>query len=204
MKIVYTKTVRNWPTNKPPCDARKWSQFKPNKLRGATARVIEEVKRFSHGYDHWRTTKLTFYCKADLNQDGTFSDNSNIYADPRVVVCFDLDGVDYTIPCDAFVTSAWNLCAIAKTIEGLRANERYGVLTLKQMMEGVAELPQVSSALRPSWWTVLDIDRNAKRADIEAQYRKLVGKRHPDAGGTDTEWHELQEAIRTAREVCVE
>lgn len=203
MKIHYKVKVV-WPSSKgvTPPFVRKFGTFGEKSLRGACARVIEQVSKFTPARAVERTKSLTFYVKAELNKDGGYSGLSNITQDPRVVVKFDLDGVDYTIPCDAFSSSPQNLCAIAKTIEGLRANERYGVMTLKQMMEGVAELPQVSSATRPIWFDVLGVDRMCSLREAETAYRKLAVSRHPDAGGTHTEWLELQEAITTARQVC--
>lgn len=202
MKVSHFVSVRNWPASKPTTKNRKTSQFVPNRIPGAAKRVEDEVKNFSicTKSEEWRTKELKIYCKGEKNENGRFKD-TNVLLDPKVVVCFDLDGVDYLIPCDAFESSAMNLCAIAETIRALRANERYGVLTIKQMMEGVAELPMVSSAERPAWWNVLNVDRNASLDEINASYRKLAAVRHRDLGGTDTEWHELQEAIKTAREV---
>lgn len=202
MKVIHRVTVP-WPPSKELTKFRKSGQFKEQTIANAAHRVFIEVASFTKSGQKERTCKLTICAnQKELNQDKTFRGGLTNWNAPQVVVTFDLDGVDYTIPCDAFTSAAQNLCAIAETIKGLRANERYGVLTMKQMMEGVSALPQVSSAERTPWFEVLGVDRLCSLEEATSAYRKLATVRHPNAGGKDQEWYELQEAWETAKQVC--
>lgn len=202
MKVIHQAKVV-WPKSKPKTTYRKTGRFAAGDIAKAAKRVESEVSSFTKDGHNWRTKKLTISAYQDrFNSDGRFTAGYTNTNDPRVVVSFDLDRVQYVIPCDAFTQAEQNLCAIAETIKGLRANERYGVLTIKQMMEGIAELPQISSATRPIWFDVLNVDRMCSLAEAETAYKSLVKSRHPDVGGTDQEWYDLQEAIATTRQVC--
>ena len=199
MKIFYN-TMVNWPNWKEHTKSRRSGQFESGDIAKSVKRIVDEVNKFSRYASRTKALEISVWTNK-TNKDGSFSGGYDNGQAPEVVVKFDLDGTDYVIPCDVFTYASQNLCAIAKTIEGLRANERYGVMTMKQMMAGVAELPRVSSAARKAWWEVFDIVRNSSKTHIEARYRELAKFRHPNAGGTDQEWHELQEAYEIAKQV---
>jgi hypothetical protein len=204
MRVFHEPSV-NWPPSKPETawQARKDGQFQVTGLAQAAERVENQVSMFTKkGRNHvWRTTDLWIYAGGLLTKQGRFLNNQKASIDPRVVVEFDLDGKPYSIACDRYTSAAQNLCAIAAVIEGFRTNERHDVLTIHQLMQSVSALPATSSAKVRGWWEVLALPRNAPREDIETKYKELARVRHPDAGGNDQEWHELQEAIKTARQV---
>lgn len=200
MRVFHEPQVQ-WPTSKPeiaPSD-RLPGRFTISGLAAAAERVSDQVEKFSKNI--WRTTELWIFAAAEVGKQGRFLNNQKVSIDPRVVVEFDLDGQPYSIACDRYSSAAQNLCAIAAVIEGFRTNERHDVLTIHQLMQSVSALPATSSAKVRGWWEVLALPRNAPREDIETKYKELARVRHPDAGGSDQEWHELQEAIQTARQV---
>lgn len=43
---------------------------------------------------------------------------------------------------------------------------------------------------------MLGVERDADEDDIRRAYRREAQSRHPDKGGTQAEWHELQAAYR--------
>jgi hypothetical protein len=59
------------------------------------------------------------------------------------------------------------------------------------------------SALSPHWWVVLGVNPRATLADVEARYRQLVKRRHPDAGGSHDEMIRLTEAMAEATSALV-
>lgn len=196
---VYHETQLPWPPQKPWTQSRKPGKFQSN-IPDSIQRVETQVAMFSPG-NEWRTKELWIYLDGgQLGAKGRFLANKYPLS-PAVVVTFDLDDVPYTIAVDAYQTADQNLCAIAATIEGLRANERHGVLTMREMLQTFEALPQRSTAKRKGWWEVLGINKDSSIESIEAQYRTLLKSRHPDAGGTQQEFMDLQEAITTAREV---
>lgn len=74
----------------------------------------------------------------------------------------------------------------------------------------IAALTAPSAALAPSeclhscdWWTVLELpSRAATRRDVDAAYRRLALKHHPDAAGTRGAWDDLVAAYETAKLEC--
>ncbi|MBS1702876.1 MAG: hypothetical protein JST12_14525 [Armatimonadetes bacterium] len=200
MKVFHENQLP-WPPGRPLTDMRKPGRFQDS-LDGALRRVEMEVSAFTEKGLIWRTRELTVYLDdVQIGVKGRFL-SGRPPINPAVVVSFDLDDVPYTFAVDTYLTAIQNLCAIAATIKGLRDQERHGVLTMKQMLQSVEALPQISSASRKGWWEVLDLRRDSSRDSVEAKYRELLRSRHPDHGGTQQEFMELQEAIESARQVC--
>jgi len=198
---TYHETQLAWPPQKQFCQDRKPGQFQSS-LANALDRVESQVSAFTKKGSKWRTRELWIYLDGGkLGVKGKFLANV-LPLSPAVVVTFDLDETPYTIAVDRYTHPAQNLCAIAATIEGLRAQERHGVLTMKEMLSTFAELPAKSSAKVRGWWDVLNIPKSASKTEAEVAYRHLVKSRHPDVGGTAQEWLELREAYETAQEVC--
>jgi hypothetical protein len=122
--------------------------------------------------------------------------------DPGVAVYFTLKGKQMVMAQDAFVGIAANARSLGLAIEAIRALERHGGGTMmERAFAGFAALPapEGSRPKRP-WWIVLNYgDSDEARADvtvdeIEARYRALSKKRHPDAGGSTELFQELQDA----------
>ena len=101
---------------------------------------------------------------------------------------------------DAFRDPAENIKAIAMTINRLRLVADYGVYSMEQAMRGAAyeALPSPEKPPRP-WWEVMGLAQDADRAVIDAVYRALAKKRHPDTGGSAAEMQELQRAYEDAK-----
>jgi len=103
----------------------------------------------------------------------------------------------YPLQCmaiDRYDRVADNLAAIAATLEAMRAIERHGgAEILDRAFTGFAALPQPET----SWWVILGVAPNASCDEIEAAYRRLAMKHHPDRGGDP---HEMAR-INAARDV---
>jgi hypothetical protein len=106
--------------------------------------------------------------------------------DPGVAVYFQLKGEPRVLACDRWNSAADNMAAIAGHIEAIRTQERYGVGTLEQAFAGYAALPPVGGTQGGDWRTELEIAPGERLTleQVEAQYRVLVKKRHPDNGGS--------------------
>lgn len=113
-------------------------------------------------------------------------------ADPGVAVWFTWDGLQVSIPVDRYQTVAANLQAIHHIVEARRTELRHGTLALvRATFMGFKALP---SSRRASWREVLKVPAGASREQIEAAYRDLAKKAHPDAGGSTAAMTELNRA----------
>lgn len=116
--------------------------------------------------------------------------------DPGVAVYFNYKGNPVVLCCDTYSKVWENVYAIAKTIENLRAIERYGVSDfLKRSFTGFAELPaSVITPFKKPWYEVLEIPENANVFQIKEAYRKKALTAHPDKGGSNEAFREISEA----------
>lgn len=117
--------------------------------------------------------------------------------DPGVVVRWKRGGKSYAIACDTYSDRAQNLRAVAKTIEATRGIERWGAVTGEQAFAGYESLPPRGGFEREVLldpWVVLGVQENAPRAVVEAAFRALAMKAHPDKGGSADAMRVLTEA----------
>ncbi len=109
------------------------------------------------------------------------------------------DGPMQCMAIDIYAEVESNLCAIAATIEAMRAIERHGGAQIQERaFRGFAALP--ASTSRP-WRDVLGMGPGAFLSqDVETVYRKLSKERHPDVeGGSHEAMAELNRARDEAR-----
>lgn len=131
---------------------------------------------------------------------------SGLLDDPGVAVYYSTSKwKDRVIACDRWVSAFHNMYAIARTIESLRAIERAGASQiLDQAFTAFGALPAASNVppVRP-WWEVLGLPKEALSfatlVMVEAQYRDLASKAHPDRGGSDAAMAELNRAREEAK-----
>lgn len=124
-------------------------------------------------------------------------------ADPGVAVYFMLKGKPMVMAQDAYEGIAANLRSLGLAIEAIRALERHGGgHMMERAFAGFTALPapEGSKPKRP-WWIVLNYgDSDEARADlsvdeVEARFKTLAKKRHPDCDGGSVEaFQELSDA----------
>jgi len=146
---------------------------------------------------------------AALRNDGEVRADSaeKRHDDPGIAVYFTLKGKQMVMAQDAFSTLAANARSLGLAVEALRALERHGGGTMmERAFAGFTALPSPDGA-RPKrpWWTVLNYSENPDdRLDlspdeVDARYRTLAKRRHPDADGGSVEaMAELNEAREDA------
>lgn len=115
--------------------------------------------------------------------------------DPGAAVYFRLDrgGERKVLACDKWDRVADNLAAIAKHVEALRGQQRWGVGTLAQAFAGYKALEGIRN-----WWEILGVSPEATAAQIKARRRELLEKHHPDKGGDPGQAAEINEAYDRA------
>lgn len=107
----------------------------------------------------------------------------------------------YVIPCDKWNKLEHNFWAIAKHVEAMRGQQRWGCGSLERDFAGYQALAEKTSAFGP-WHEVLGISQNASSDLIKEAYRQKARIWHPDVTGGSTEKmaalnHAYEEALKT-------
>lgn len=115
-----------------------------------------------------------------LRRDGLpYASASPVDGDPAAAVYFNRKGKPHCFACDQWQTVDENLWAIRKTIEALRGVARWGSGDMmEQAFTGFVALPAPEQP-----WNVLAVGMAASRDEVEAAYRRLAMRYHPDRGG---------------------
>lgn len=142
-----------------------------------------------------------------IRQDGyPYSSQSPVH--PTVRLSFKAGKKSLAFTCGGHKDWVVNVYAIAKTLEALRAVERYGCTTGGQQYAGWSQLPPGASSIAAAEWaSVEDAMRWLWRVgfgtvpsplpmEFDAAYRAAAKKSHPDAGGTA----ELMSKVNRARD----
>lgn len=117
--------------------------------------------------------------------------------DQGIAVYFTRKGRTLVMACDAYRRVEHNMRSLALAIEAMRQLERHGGGTMMdRAFDGFSALPAPAP---PHWSDILEVERNASLAEIDAAYRDLAKKRHPDAGGSEALMAELNHARDQAR-----
>lgn len=120
--------------------------------------------------------------------------------DPGVAVYFYRKDKPTCIACDRYDRIWKNLRAVQRTIEAMRAIERYGGTgLLDQAFRGFEALPAPGDVRARTWREVFGFDhvRAVTLDEIESRYRKLCKERHPDVPGGS---HDAFTELNTARD----
>lgn len=179
-KIVSLEDVTEsrlcWPDDQPRTAYRGDSAFKGRELDRETRLIEDELGRW--GVKHYIISR----------------NNARIFAgDPGIAVWW-TDPSDKTLhrmACDKWRKLADNARAIYKTLDHLRAIERYGAYKKEQAAEGtkLKQLPAPDVA----WWQVIAVDRDWPLPAIEGMYRNAM------KSADDAQQRALNAAIETAR-----
>ena len=103
-------------------------------------------------------------------------------ADPGVAIWFEWDGMQVCIPIDRYTFVEANLQAIHHILEARRVELRHGTLELvRATFQGFL----LAAPTGKLWWEVLGVQERASKQEIQAAYRRLASKNHPDKDGSD-------------------
>lgn len=128
-----------------------------------------------------------------LRNDGLPRSGQRAPDDPGAAVYWSKGKDRRCIAVDRYDRVQDNLAAIAATLEAMRAIDRHGgAEILDRAFTGFTALPQPEQ-----WWQVLGVSSHATRAEIDAAYRVLAMKHHPDRGGDGDAMSRLN-AVRDA------
>ena len=186
----------HWPFDykRTPYYNRKRSQFK-NTISGARDGLKEEVRRLG-GKDLIISTNIPLKQNGDLRAVfGRFK-----IEDPGVAIFFKWNKKDVSMCCDQYSNVWENLIALQKAIEAIRGLERWGVSEfLERAFTGFQALPESTSSESKIWETLGLTSKPATFSQVEAAYKTMAFKVHPDRpDGSTSKFQELQEAYRLA------
>lgn len=123
--------------------------------------------------------------------------------DPGVAVYFMLKGKPMVMAADGYLTIGANLRSLGLAIEALRQLERHGGgVMMERAFAGFTALPSPEgSKPKRAWWVVLNYGEDPEARldlsvdEVEARFRTLAKRRHPDVTGGSAElMAELNEA----------
>ena len=180
----------SWPDGFPRSKSREPGRFK-TALPAALKNVQDSLRLFGVDSGHSVSNVI-------LSSNVTLGQNKP--TDPGVAAWFLWDGEQRCIPVDRYASVEANLQAIHLIIEARRVELRHGTLALvRATFKGFTPALPAPGAKRP-WREVLQMDGfDAALTDagmIEARFRILAKKVHPDAGGS----HEAMAELNRARD----
>jgi len=142
-----------------------------------------------------KAKKLIVSSNVPVRQDGGLYTDWMVRKidDPGVAIYFQLDGQQVSMCCDQYKTVWENVYALGKSIEALRAIDRYGTSEfIKRAFSGFKELPEQSSGR--TWWEILEVSKSASPEIVRQAYLSKIKKAHPDAGGSHEQFIQIQKA----------
>lgn len=171
-----------WPAGKPrtPWHKIERSRFEPGNRPQEVANVIAELGRLG-------ARNVVVSTNLRLRNDGLPYARDRAPDDQGVAVYFDYAGGQKCFACDRWRTIEENLRAIFKSIEAIRGLERWGSKSfVDAAFTGFAALPAPGQQAKRSWRQVLGVghDGPVNAADINAYYREVARRAHPDMGGS--------------------
>ncbi len=98
---------------------------------------------------------------------------------------------------DKWTRTGDNLHAIAKHIEAIRGQGRWGCGSLDQALGGYKLLTAVDAPR--IWYEVLGLSPSCSWAAVEAKRQELLEKYHPDRGGSHDQAADINRAFENAR-----
>ena len=185
----YTAYPLSWPLSwkrtKFPTHSRFGRRNPPTVAQGRDG-VIDELRKMDV-----RDWQVVISTNIPLRRDGLPYSNQKEPQDTGVAVYFTVGKRPTVLACAKWNTVGDNLWAIAKHIEAVRGQDRWGVGSIEQAFAGYAALQEKTG---PSCWDILEINPDATEPQILDAYRRKAREAHPDAGGSSEAFHQVTQA----------
>ena len=147
-------------------------------------RLMDTISKWQK---RWPARDVVIDCPARARYSTAFANK----ADRAVSVTFSAGPhVDRTVTVDRFERPVDNLWALAIGLDAVRLNELRGLDDVARQVYMM--LPAPKTVRDP--WEVLGLRSDAEPETIDAVYRSLAKRRHPDAGGSEEAMAELNAA----------
>lgn len=202
---VIDKYPLQWPIGYPRIKYPNLSRFGAQTF----AKCRDEIfKQLNLMLDYQERKTIVLSTNISLRLDGIPYAGQKQPDDKGVAVYFQYKKEQVVICCDMWNKIEHNLWACAKTIEAMRAIDRWGVSEfMKRSFTGFTALPPPPPTTQPKkdWWTVFRYSQRPGTASwdyagVEAQYKSLAKQLHPDMPtGSTVAFQELQNAFDEAK-----
>lgn len=183
-----------WPIGwkRTPRDRRVHSSFRTTRSVNHRLSVQQGTQRLEDEIDRLGGRAPVLSTNVSLRLDGRPRSDENP-ADSGAAIYFSFRGKATVLACDRYLAVADNIAAIAAHIDALRRIERYGVGTIEQALAGYKALPMDTAA---DWRQVFGFaaDSTPSLDQVDAAYKALAKKKHPDVGGTEIEMSHINRA----------
>lgn len=197
-----------WPAGWPRTNANesarfsvtKWevSRFHPDHTRRVRARatISVAVKRLYLELRRLGATDMVLSTNVPLRLDGLPRADAREPQDHGAAVYFYVEGQPRALACDKWDRVADNVIALAKHVEAIRGQLRWGVGTTAQAFGGYKALPPEHR----HWRDVLDLRGvgAVSRDMVRVRARELLRVHHPDRGGDHDRAAEITRAVNEA------
>jgi hypothetical protein len=201
--MIAEKFPLQWPLGFPRTKWPSRSRFGNVSFAAARDHVFHELGLM---LSYQEKKSIVLSTNVPLKNDGMPYATYKTPDDKGIAIYFQYKEQSIVICCDQWDRIEHNLWAVAKTIEAMRGIERWGVSDfLKHSFQGFQALPPADSKQSSkTWWQVMAYSQMPGKqpwdwAGVEAQYKSLAKKRHPDAGGTTEAFQELVSAFDQAK-----
>lgn len=173
---------------------RKGQTFnRPLSLDETTKDVLLELRRL-------KAEQVVISTNVELRNDGLPRGDRPRPQDVGAAVYFTLKGKPQVLAGDKWNRVEDNLSAIARHIEALRAQERWGIGTIERAFTGYLALPPAGSSPGTSWWNLLGLEGPGTIEQARDAYRGKAMAAHPDNGGSNDLMVALNAAWDQARQ----
>lgn len=202
--MLAEKYPLQWPDGYPRTKYPKSSRFKNVSFAKSRDEIFKQLKLM---VSYWERSTIVLSTNIPLKLDGMPYASYRQPEDKGVAVYFSYNKEQVVLCCDSWDKIEHNMWSVAKTIESLRAIERWGVSDfLKHSFSGFNALPpRQENKTKKDWWVVMDYSQKPRTASwdwagVEAQYKSLAKKRHPDMPtGSTVLFQELSQAFDEAK-----
>lgn len=150
-----------------------WTTKGKRSMNTATDDILSELRRLG-------AQRVVISTNTELRNDGLPYSNRRAPDDPGAAVYFTLKGKPCVLAVDKWNRVEDNLYAIAKHVEALRGQERWGVGTVEQAFAGYTALPAPGESGSATWYNVLGVPVDAPFEAAQDAYRNEAKLCHPD------------------------
>jgi hypothetical protein len=199
--LRYT-TIDAWPGEPTPAYRRKRGAFK-----ASFTKILDDLERELGHLKAKDITVQAYLKREDIRNDG-WPRSSARPSQPGIILSLgQTKAGPLRFACDTYLDWEDNIRAIGLTLESLRAVERYGAVQKAEQYRGWSALPPAGGAVTPPMnveqacrWlaavTGMVFDQRATPETYRDVYRTAARKCHPDTGGNQAKFVELQDVAR--------
>lgn len=180
-------TIQSYPLQFP---ENKIRNKNPERARFKTKSIFYTIKELLSQLNRLGAKQITISTNLLLKADGFPYSNQRV-DDVGVAVYFTLKDTKQCFPCDRWNKIEDNLWAICKSIEAIRGLERWGAKDmLESAFEGFRALPSPEQVTKTK---ARYFSGGMSLEEAKETFKNLVKIMHPDMGGTQEEFMELNQ-----------